>query len=79
MFDAYTSDKGSEFSGGKVDISYSRDINSFIHNRSNEEIKEENNNSKNENTQTGLHLKMVNEGEEIGTLDVESDEEDENE
>ena len=38
MFDAYTSDKGSEFSGGKVDISYSRDINSFIHNRSNEEI-----------------------------------------
>ena len=46
----------------------------------NKEIKEENNNSKNDNTQAGLHLKMINEGEEIGTLDVESDEEeDENE
>ena len=39
-------------------------------------MKEEANDSKNENSQTGLHLKMLNEGEEIGTLDVESDEED---
>ena len=34
----------------------------------------------NENAQTGLHLKMMNVGVDIGTLDVESDEEeDENE
>ena len=52
------------------------------HEKINENMQEknvENNNIKNENTETGLHLKMVTEGEEIGTLDVESDEEDENE
>ena len=43
------------------------------------EVKEENNQLKDEKDKNGLHLKMVNEGEEIGTLDVESDEEDENE
>ena len=39
------------------------------------EIKNES--SKNGNEGTGFHLKMINEGEEIGTLDVESDEEEE--